>query len=225
MITRLEFPNGEMGFEAEFGEWAAGFNGDCPALRLSAISLLPASGFLPFFIVPIRRGSPTSCKMECPKGVTLQSHRTINAPSQRDIQMNELVPIFFYGGLINPAVMERVGLVQRDWQVASLQGYRIEIEPWVTLKPRPSSTSYGIVMPATHAELDAVYSRLSVRYFPYPVLTCVDQGYVPALTYLAGPMERRTADEDHILPLLHAGASLGFPDWYLKEISSFLPKK
>lgn len=139
--------------------------------------------------------------------------------------MNELVPIFFYGGLINPAVMDRVGLVQREWQLASLQGFRIEIEPWVTLKRRPSSTSFGILMPATHAELEAVYSRLAVRYFAFPVLVSADQGFVPALTYLAGPMEKRVADVDHVMPLLRAATSLGFPDWYLEEISSFLPKE
>ena len=139
--------------------------------------------------------------------------------------MNELVPIFFYGGLINPAVMERVGLVQREWQLASLPGYRIEIEPWVTLKPRPSAISFGIVMPATHAELNAVYGRLAVRYFPFPVLASTDQGFVPALTYFAGPMEKRIADVDHVMPLLRAATSLGFPDWYLEEISSFLPRE
>lgn len=139
--------------------------------------------------------------------------------------MNELVPVFFYGGLINPEVMERVGLAQREWQLASLQGFRIEIEPWVTLKPSPSHSSFGIVMPATHSELDAVYSRLAVRYFPFPVLAAVDQGFVPALTYLAGPMEKRVADADHVMPLLRAATTLGFPDWYLEEISSFLPSE
>lgn len=139
--------------------------------------------------------------------------------------MDELVPIFFYGGLINPAVMERVGLVQRKWQIASLPGYRIEIEPWVTLKPGPSSISFGIVMPATHAELDAVYSRLAVRYFPVPILVSVERGFIPALTYLAGPMEKRIADVDHVMPLLKAATSLGFPQWYLEEISSYLPKE
>jgi hypothetical protein len=137
--------------------------------------------------------------------------------------MDELVQVFFYGGLMNPAVMQRVGLVERDVQLAALQDYRIEIRPWVTLRPSPRSTCFGILMPATHDELNAVYAKLAVQYHPYPVQVSTGQVVVPALTYLADPMEPRTADADHVLPLLEAATTLGFPGWYLDEISSFLP--
>lgn len=138
--------------------------------------------------------------------------------------MNEAVPTFFYGGLINPAVMARVGLVERERKIGSLPGYQIEIKPWVTLRPLARSVSYGIVMPATHEELNSVYAKLAVRYAPWPVLVRSEQDWIPALTYLAGPMTPRDADADHVGPLLEAARELGFPRWYIDEIEAFLPR-
>ena len=137
--------------------------------------------------------------------------------------MTDPVRVFFYGGLINPEVMTRVGLPQREQIVAAVPGFQIRIEPWVTLQPCPLSTCYGVVMPVSHQELEAVYAKLAVPYFPYPVIAQTADTAIAALTYLAGPMERRVADEAHIAPLLSAAEGLNFPGWYLNEIRSFLP--
>jgi hypothetical protein len=136
--------------------------------------------------------------------------------------MNEQVPTFFYGGLINPVVMARVGLVEREKRIASLSGYQIEIKPWVTLRPQALSVAFGIVMPATHEELNSVYAKLAVRYAPWPVLVRSERDWIPALTYLAEPMTPRDPDADHVRPLLEAARGLGFPGWYIEEIESFL---
>lgn len=131
---------------------------------------------------------------------------------------------FFYGGLINPEVMKRVGLAASRMRPASLPGYEIEIAPLVNLRPSGKGLCFGLLMEVEHDVLDHVYGQLSTRYRPYPVVAHdFDGAMIPALCYIVPDMPPGQADRDHIRPLLATATDLDFPHWYLARIASFLP--
>lgn len=132
---------------------------------------------------------------------------------------------FFYGGLINPDVMKRVGWTPRPGEVATLPGYELRISPWVNLVPNPLETAYGMLLQSTHDELAHVYGQLKATYLPFPVAAHDADGRVrPALCYIVPDMAPGQADADHVLALLQPAEQLGFPGPYLDRIRSFLPK-
>jgi hypothetical protein len=132
---------------------------------------------------------------------------------------------FFYGGLINPDVMERVGLRAMNQRRAFLPGHAIEIAPLVNLRPSPADTAFGLLMEVRHEDLQHVYGQLKATYLPYPVLAHDFEGaLVPALCYIVPEMPAGLAEADHINPLLRTATDLGFPGWYLDRIRSFLPE-
>ena len=133
---------------------------------------------------------------------------------------------FFYGGLIDDAVMERVGLRPTQRISAWLAGFEIEISPLVNLVPRPGAVAFGLLLETTHIELDHVYGQLKARYVPIPVLAFDMQGrQIPALCYVVPEMAPGRAEAAHILPLLSSAEKLRFPAWYISRIRSFLPKR
>lgn len=131
---------------------------------------------------------------------------------------------FFYGGLISPKVMQRVGFAPRREALAWLPGFELQISPLVNLVRNPGESVFGLLLETTHAELDRVYGQLQAAYFPHPVVAHdMMGGLVPALCYIVPAMVPAQAAASHIQPLLDAGEKLGFPEWYLAKIRSFLP--
>ena len=139
--------------------------------------------------------------------------------------MNDLVWGFFYGGLINPEVMQRVGMKPRSQEIAMLPGYELQIAPWVNLVPNPRAVAYGLLMLVSHRELSHVYGQLKAPYVPFPVLAQDKEGRLrTALCYLSPGMQPGQADASHVENLLHPASRLGFPEWYLEKIRSYLPR-
>ena len=131
---------------------------------------------------------------------------------------------FFYGGLINPEVMARVGWTPRRGEVATLPGYELQIAPWVNLVPNPLETAYGLLLESTHDELARVYDQLNAKYLPFPVGAQDAEGHIrPALCYIVPEMASGQAETDHVLALLRSAEQLGFPAHYLDRIRGFLP--
>lgn len=131
---------------------------------------------------------------------------------------------FFYGGLINPEIMARVGLTPRSRETATLSGYELRIAPLVNLYPQPECIVHGLLLNVTHRELHHVYSQLKAIYLPYPVLTVTPDGkFRPALCYIVPNMAEGQAEADHVMALLRPAEALGFPESYLARIRSFLP--
>lgn len=139
--------------------------------------------------------------------------------------MNDLVWGFFYGGLINPEVMQRVGMSPQRQELATLSGYELQIAPWVNLAPNPRSMVYGLLMLLSHRELSHVYGQLKAPYFPFPVLAQDQEGRLrPALCYLSPNMQPGQPEASHVENLLKPAESLGFPEWYIDRIRSYLPR-
>ena len=136
------------------------------------------------------------------------------------------VPVFFYGGLINPRVQARTGLVPKRPRLAVLCEFALTFEPWVNLRPAKGSMVHGLVMDVTHAMLDQCYAKLAARYFPWPV-SC-DLGELrlePALCYMAPSMQPGPIDPGHVEALAEGAEACGFPDDYVRRIRSFLPSR
>ena len=132
---------------------------------------------------------------------------------------------FFYGGLINPAVMERVGMAPSRREVATLSGFDLRIAPYVDLVRSPGQTVFGLLMEVTQGELQRTYAQLKASYFPEAVLAQTLDGRLrPALCYLAAAMPPGQAEAAHVEALAAPAEQLGFPDWYLAKIRSFLPR-
>lgn len=132
---------------------------------------------------------------------------------------------FFYGGLINPQVMERVGMAPERQEVALLPGYELQISPLFNLVPNERQVAYGLLLYVTHREIEHVYGQLKAKYLPYPVLAQdLDDRTRPAICYIVPSMEPGQAEADYVNSLLKPAEALGFPDWYLALIRSYLPK-
>lgn len=132
---------------------------------------------------------------------------------------------FYYGGLINPKVMQQLGMAPAAQDVAMLPGYELQISPLMNLVRDDRQTAYGLLLSLTHDEIDHVYGQLKARYYPYPVLARDREGRErPALCYLLPTLAPGQADAHYVNNLLEPAIALGFPDWYLDRIRSFLPR-
>lgn len=136
-----------------------------------------------------------------------------------------MVTVFFYGGLINPDMLERLGIAPRAQTRAVLDDFALTISPWVNVEPAPDAQVFGVLMEMSHEELAHIYGQLKVAYAPYPVLVQTPDGSrLAALCYIAGQMDHGQAEAGHVQTLLDAAEKLDFPQWYLERIRSFLPR-
>src|SRR5262245_12001163 len=103
------------------------------------------------------------------------------------------VSTFFYGSYMNLDVLAEVDLRPAEVEVARLPGYDIRICPLANLVRSDQHTVYGILVAATHRELDRLYTHardvLGGVYLPHPVVVqTLDGRLLPALCYIAAPM-------------------------------------
>lgn len=135
------------------------------------------------------------------------------------------VPVLFYGGLIHPAIQERVGLNPHGTRRAILRDYRIAFEPWVNLHQAPFRRVHGLIMDVSHEQLEKIYSSLAARYFPVPVICdLVDGAQEPALCYIAPRMDPGPIDPPHVHALLDGAKLWQFPADYIEDVRAFLPR-
>lgn len=138
--------------------------------------------------------------------------------------MSSSVWVFFYGGLINPKMLHKVGMKPTRQEPATLSGFDIRISPYVNLVRSAGHTVFGMLMEVSHGELERTYSQLKAKYLPEAVIVSDSTGRLhPALCYIVADMPPGPAEADHVEMLATAAGSLGFPDWYLAKIRSFLP--
>ena len=135
---------------------------------------------------------------------------------------------FFYGSYINFQVLQEVGLVPEEWQVARLSGFDIVIRPRANLVRSEEHCVWGILATATHAELEGLYAHaknvLGEVYLPEAVLAQTRDGrWRPALCYIAPSMSPRHAVNDYIDRIAGPARKYGFPEWYVRRIEGFRP--
>ncbi len=131
--------------------------------------------------------------------------------------------VFFYGSFINLEVLKQADLEPESARVARLLGWDIRIAPLATLEPKDSAAVYGIVVECTHEELERLYAQDWVgTYLPEAVLVDIDGAFLPALTYIQWDDERGAAAPDYVERIAGPAEKLGFPDWYVNHIRSFI---
>ena len=135
------------------------------------------------------------------------------------------VRVFFYGSYMNPTVLREVGIVPEAFEVARLDGYDFRIAPRANLERSPQHSVYGVLVEATHAELDRLYAHardvLGETYLPHPVLIQTDSGsWSPALCYIAPGMVPQRADPAYIERIVKAARDFRFPSWYIERLES-----
>ena len=84
--------------------------------------------------------------------------------------MTSSVWVFFYGGLINPTMLDKVGMKPKRQEPATLSGFDIRISPYVNLVRSAGHTVFGMLIKVTHGELEHTYSQLKARYLPEAVI-------------------------------------------------------
>jgi hypothetical protein len=72
-----------------------------------------------------------------------------------NISKSRQISIFFYGSFIRADVMQSGGLVPESIEVARLNGFDISINPHACIFRSVQCCIYGILVKATHAQLDS----------------------------------------------------------------------
>jgi hypothetical protein len=138
------------------------------------------------------------------------------------------VATFFYGSYINPAVLREIDLVPDRVEVARLPGFDIDIRPLANLIEAAEQTVYGILVDASHAELERLYAHarevLGGIYQPHPVLAHTLTGQMqPALCYIAHDLKPRPATAAYVARIVEPARAYAFPERYISRLESFEP--
>ena len=142
--------------------------------------------------------------------------------------MTNAVWTFWYGSYMNLDVLKKLGLVPERYDVARLPGFDLVIGPRANLVRSEQHCVYGIVAPASHAELASLYTHareaLGEVYLPEPVLVETRGGaWRPALCYIAPEMKPGRPAADYVNLIATAAAAHDFPKWYVERIERFRP--
>lgn len=106
--------------------------------------------------------------------------------------------------------------------MARLSGFDIQISPHACITRSDQHSIYGIVVRATHEELQRMYSMDGVGVFlPEAVIVDTAAGSLPALCYVPPAPGNQPADIDYLDRLLAAGREHRFPAWYLARLDRF----
>lgn len=134
---------------------------------------------------------------------------------------------FYYGSNINLEILKRFDYVPDRVEVARLPGFDITIRPLANLVPSERHCVYGILATGTHDDLDRLYGRyvqdeLGATYLPEAVLCqTLDDRWIPALCYIAAPMDSSPATDDYLDRIVKPAREFGFPAWYIERLEGF----
>jgi len=136
---------------------------------------------------------------------------------------------FYYGSNMNLEILKRFDYVPERVEVARLPGFDITVRPLANLVPSERACVYGILATGTHDDLDRLYGRyvqgeLGATYLPEAVLCeTLDGRWLPALCYIAAPMEDAPPSDDYLDRILAPARAFGFPDWYIEKLERLRP--
>jgi hypothetical protein len=136
-----------------------------------------------------------------------------------------LVWVFFYGTIMNPAVMKDYGATANQVSPAKLAGFDIAIRPRPNLLRSERASVFGSLITVTHADLTTIYSGLEknfgLKYLPEAVLaSTLDGALRPALCYIAPSMADAAPDPAFLRQLAQCVRTMGLPEWYAAHVES-----
>jgi hypothetical protein len=131
--------------------------------------------------------------------------------------------VFFYGSFMRRDVMARGGLQPDRIEVARLSGFDIRISPHACIVRSDQHSIYGILVKASHDELNRLYAMDGVGVFlPEALVVETGEGRLqPAMCYIPPAPGDRPADIDYLDRLLVSAREHGFPAWYLERLEGF----
>ena len=137
--------------------------------------------------------------------------------------MSKTVSVFFYGSFMRPDVMAKSAFNPAQIDVAKLNGYDIDLDPHANIFPHPFSSVYGILVRATHEELNRMYGVSGVGVFlPEAVLVTVnDSHWIPALCFMPPSRSENRPDQAYLARLIEAATLRGLPRDYIARLEKF----
>ena len=134
---------------------------------------------------------------------------------------------FFYGTIMNPAVMKDFGVTVTEACPAKLTGFDLVIRPRPNLVRSDRAVVFGSLMAVTHDDLATIYSGLErnfgIKYVPEAVLATTRDGFIlPALCYIVPRLPDSTPDPAFVKQLARCLRSMGHPEWYAAHVESFI---
>ncbi|SDP41341.1 Gamma-glutamyl cyclotransferase, AIG2-like [Rhodoferax sp. OV413] len=138
-------------------------------------------------------------------------------------QPAQQVAVFFYGSFMRREVMAKGGFAPETIEVARLGGFDIHIDPHANISRSGQHAVYGVLVLATHADLQRLYSMDGIGVFlPQAVLVETEGGKLqPALCYIPPARGNQPADRGYLAHLVSAARGYGFPGWYVERLESF----
>jgi len=134
--------------------------------------------------------------------------------------------VFFYGTIMNPAVMKDFGVKATEISPSKLTGFDLVVRPRPNLVRSDRAVVFGSLMAVTHDDLTTIYSGLErnfgIRYLPEAVFATTHEGlFRPALCYIVPHMVGSAADPAFVKQLAQCVRTMGHPEWYAAHVESF----
>jgi hypothetical protein len=134
------------------------------------------------------------------------------------------IAVFFYGSFMRSDVMARGGFYPALIEVVKLSGFDIKIDPHANIVRSDQHCIYGILVHATHNELNSLYAMDGVGVFlPEAVNVELQNGSLqPALCYIPPARISKPADIAYLERLITTVQEYEFPTWYVQKLKNLL---
>jgi Gamma-glutamyl cyclotransferase, AIG2-like len=134
------------------------------------------------------------------------------------------IAVFFYGSFMRRDVMARGGFHPAHIEVAKLSGFDIRIDPHANIVRSDQHCIYGILVQATHKELNSLYSMDGVGVFlPEAVNVELQNGRLQAaFCYIPPARTSKPADKEYLARLITTTQEYEFPAWYVQKLKNML---
>jgi Gamma-glutamyl cyclotransferase, AIG2-like len=134
------------------------------------------------------------------------------------------IAVFFYGSFMRRDIMARGGLHPAHIEVVKLSGFDIKIDPHANIVRSDQHCIYGILVNATHKELNSLYTMDGVGVFlPEAVHVELQNGNLQAaLCYIPPARVSKPADIAYLERLITTAQEYEFPTWYVQKLKNML---
>lgn len=141
--------------------------------------------------------------------------------------MARLPYAFFYGGYMDPDVLEAAGASPEHYEAGYVADFELTVGPLANLEAKKAARAYGLLAQLSHDDLEKLYggnpaALKGAPYLPEAVLVQTDDGRaVPAMTYICPKLSGEKPDRAYVAKLIVAAEKLQLPADYISCIRSF----
>lgn len=134
------------------------------------------------------------------------------------------IAVFFYGSFMRRDVMARGGFYPVHIETVKLNGFDIKIDPHANIIRSDQHCIYGILVHATHNELNSLYGMDGIGVFlPEAVnVELLNGSLQAALCYIPPARVSKPVDVAYLERLITTAQEYEFPIWYVQKLKSML---